>query len=152
VKKLLPLLLLVLTPALAVADDLDKYLEMLRSDLRTAKTEIHTEALDLSEADGVKFWPIQREYETELAKIGDQRLQLIKDYAAAYESMTPEAAKQLVDRAFKLESSRLALLKKYTDKVSKGVSPIIAARFAQVEAIINSLIDLQIRAETPLVP
>ncbi len=151
-KKLLPLLMLVLTPALAVADDMDKYLEMLRSDLRAAKTEIHTQALDLSEADGAKFWPIQREYETELAKLGDQRLQLIKDYAATYDSMTANTAKSLVDRAFKLESSRLALLKKYTDKVSKTVSPITGARFAQIEAIINSLIDLQIRAETPLVP
>jgi hypothetical protein len=151
-KKLLMLLLLSVTPAIAEADDVEKYVEMLRSDLRAAKTTIHTEALDLSAADGEKFWPIQREYETELAKIGDQRLALIKDYAASYESMTPEKAKELVDRAFKLESSRLSLLKKYTDKVSKGVSPIVGARFAQVEAIINSLIDLQIRAETPLVP
>lgn len=152
-KTLLPLLLLlVLTPALAVADSMDKYLEMLRSDLRTTKTEIHTEALKLSDAEGQKFWPIQREYETNLAKIGDQRIQLIKDYAANYDSLSPVMAKQLVDRAFKLESSRLALLKKYTDRISKEVSPMVGARFAQIEAIINSLVDLQIRAETPLVP
>src|SRR5262245_20046208 len=152
VKRLMALLLLVVTPALAAADDMDKYLELLRSDLRTAKTQIHTEALKLSDADGQKFWPIQREYETELAKIGDQRVQLIKDYVSNYDSLTPDMAKKLVERAFKLESSRLALLKKYTDKVSKGVSPMVAAKFAQVEAIINSLIDLQIRAETPLAP
>lgn len=151
-KRLLPLLLLVLTPALAVADSMDKYMEMLRSDLRSAKTQIHTEALKLSDAEGQKFWPIQREYETNLAKIGDQRIQLIKDYAAAYDSLSPAVAKQLVDRAFKLESSRLSLLKKYTDRVSKEVSPMVGARFAQVEALINSLIDLQIRANTPLVP
>jgi hypothetical protein len=36
--------------------------------------------------------------------------------------------------------------------VSKTVSPTVAARFAQVEAIVNSLIDLKLRAETPLVP
>ena len=149
---LLPLFLLLAIPTLAVADDLDKYLEMMRSDLRAAKTEIHTEALELTDAQAEAFWPIQREYETELAKLGDQRMQLIKDYAAAYESMSPEIAKKLVERAFKLESSRLSLLKKYTGKVSKATSPIVAARFAQVEAIINSLLDLQIRAETPLVP
>jgi hypothetical protein len=57
-----------------------------------------------------------------------------------------------MDRAFKLESSRLTVLKKYADKVSKEVSPTVAARFAQVEAIVNSLIDLKLRAETPLVP
>jgi len=152
VKKLILSLVFVVMPAIAVADTLDKYMEMMRSDFRTTKTQILTEGLKLSEADGQKFWPIQREYETELAKIGDQRMQLIKDYAANYDSLTAPMAKQLTDRAFKLESSRLSLLKKYADKVSKTVSPAIAARFAQVEAIVNSLMDLQIRAETPLVP
>ena len=150
-KKLVVVLLLAVTPVMAAADSLDKYMEMLRSDFRTTKTTLLTEALKLSDTDGQKFWPIQREYETELAKIGDQRLQLIKDYAAQYDSLTPAMAKQLTDRAFKLESSRLSLLKKYTDKASKTVSPMVAARFAQVEALVNALVDLQIRANLPLV-
>ena len=149
---LFTLVLLVLVPAASFADDLDKYLEMLRSDLRAGKTALLTDALELTADQGTKFWPIQREYETELAKIGDARLQLIKDYAANYDTLTPEMSNSLVDRAFKLESSRLSLLKKYTGKVSKQVSPTIGARFAQVEAVVNSLVDLQIRAETPLVP
>jgi hypothetical protein len=152
ITRLIPILALALTPALAAADDLDKYLELLRSDLRADKTKIHTEALEMSEAEGQKFWPLQREYETELAKLGDQRLALIKDYAANYDSLTTAKAKDLVGRAFKLESSRLSLLKKYTDKIMKETSPRVGARFAQVEAVINSLIDLQIRAETPLMP
>ena len=151
-KRLLLLVLFVLTPTIAAADDIDKYLELLRSDFRTTKTQIHTEGLKMTTAEADKFWPIQRAYEAELAKIGDQRVQLIKDYAAKYDSMDATSAKQLVDRAFKLENARLSLLKKYTDKVGKEVSPLVAARFAQLEAIINSLIDLQIRASTPLVP
>jgi hypothetical protein len=149
---LLPLFLLLAAPTVAFADDMDKYVELMRSDLRNGKTELLTHALKLSDADGAKFWPIQREYETELAKVGDQRMQLLKDYAANYDSLTQEMAKSLMDRAFKIESSRLAVLKKYADKVSKAVSPSTAARFAQVEAIVNSLIDLKLRAETPLVP
>ena len=149
---LLPLLILLVAPTVAFADDMEKYVELMRSDLRNGKTELLTEALKLSDADGAKFWPIQREYETELAKVGDQRIQLLKDYAANYDSLTAEMAKSLLDRAFKIESSRLTVLKKYTDKVAKAVSPSVAARFAQVEALVNSLIDLKLRAETPLVP
>ena len=152
---LLPLLVALVVPVLprvAVADDMDKYVELMRSDLRNGKTELLTEALKLSDAEGKKFWPIQREYETELAKVGDQRIQLLKDYAAAYDSMTATTAKSLMDRAFKLETTRLSVLKKYADKVAKDVSPRVAARFAQVEAVVNSLIDLKLRAETPLVP
>src|SRR5262245_33260927 len=105
-KRLWLLLLLgaVAAPAgLAVADDVDKYAEMMRSDLRNEKTKILTEGLSLSEAEGQKFWPIYREYETQLAKLEDQRIQLIKDYAANYDKLTPETADKLVDRAFKLE-------------------------------------------------
>lgn len=151
-KKIWLALVLVMMPAFAIADTMDKYMEMLRSDFRTTKTRVLTEGLKLTEAEGQKFWPIQREYETELAKIGDQRLQLIKDYAAHYDSLSPAMARQLTDRAFKLESSRLSLLKKYTDKESKAVSPMVAARFAQIEATVNAMIDLQIRANLPLVP
>lgn len=152
-KWVLPTLFLLLVVApVAMADDVAKYVELLRSDLRTQKTELLTEALELSPAESDKFWPIQREYETELAKLGDQRVQLIKDYAADYDSLKKDSAKKLMERAFKLESSRLSLLKKYADKVSQKVSPVVAARFAQVEAIVNSLMDLQIRAETPLMP
>jgi hypothetical protein len=149
---LLPLLLAMVVPTVAVADDMDKYVELMRSDLRNGKTELLTEALKLNDADGKKFWPIQREYETELAKVGDQRIQLLKDYAANYDSLTATMAKSLMDRAFKIETARLTVLKKYADKISKDVSPSVAARFAQVEAIVNSLIDLKLRAETPLVP
>jgi hypothetical protein len=151
-KRLLTVLVALLLPAVAAADDLSKYMEMMRSDLRNEKTKILTEGLHLSDVEDRKFWPIQREYENELAKVGDQRLQLIKDYSANYQKLTPEMAKKLVDRAFKVEDDRLKVLKKYTDKVAKEVSPMVAARFAQIEALVNSLVDLQLRADTPLVP
>jgi hypothetical protein len=154
VKKLLTVvaMLLIAIPSLAIADDMEKYIELLRSDLRTTKTQIHTEALELSTEQAEVFWPIQREYETELAKLGDERLQLIKDYAANYAAMQPDVAKKLVDRAFKLDSKRLSLLKKYTDKISKKVSPVTGARFAQIESVLNSMVDLQIRSELPIMP
>lgn len=153
-KKLFPLMLamLVAAPVVAAADDIDKYLELLRSDLRAGKTEILTEALELNDADGAKFWPIQRQYETELAKIADKRITLIKDYAANYDSMNSQIATKLIDRAFKLDQERTTLLKKYTGQISKAVGPATGARFAQIESFVNDLIDLQVRAETPLVP
>jgi len=91
-KRTLLALALLLLPAVALADDLDKYIELMRSDLRTGKTAVMTEYMKLSDADGAKFWPLQREYETELAKIEDQRIAMIKDYAANYASLTDQKA------------------------------------------------------------
>lgn len=151
-KKVFAILCLALVPALAWADGMDQYIEMLRNDVRTSKVRIITEALEMNSAQSDKFWPIQREYETELAKLQDQRIAMIKQYAADYESMNDAKATALMNQALKLQDQRTALLKKYAGKVSKGVSPIIAARYVQVEAFVQSLVDVQVRAEIPLVP
>ena len=151
-KKTLLLALFLLVPAFAFAQNTDKTMEMLRSDLRAAKTQLLTDSMKLTDAQGTKFWPIQREYETELAKLNDQRIAMIKDYAASYGSMTDAKAGELMNSAFKLGDQRSALLKKYAGKVSKAVSPTAAARFAQTESYVHSLLDVQIRGEVPLVP
>ena len=70
-----------------VSDDtreanLHAYVELLRSDIRSQRVAIITELMNFSEAEDAKFWPVYREYETELAKVNDDRLALIKEYAA----------------------------------------------------------------------
>ena len=54
-------------PLMAQSYTPERYFELLRSDVRTAKVEILTEALDLSDAEAAAFWPVYREYETELS-------------------------------------------------------------------------------------
>jgi len=149
-KRILIVLALLIVPAMSFADDLDKYVELMRSDLRTTKTAVLTEYMHLSEADGTKFWPIQREYETELAKVQDKRIAMIKDYAASYDSLTNAKANTLMAESFKLVEARTTLLKKYSGKIAKEVSPKIGVRFAQVEGFIQSLVDVQVRGEVPL--
>ena len=65
------------------------------------------------------FWPVYREYEHELAKIGDERIAIIKDYAANFENMTDEKAKNLIERSFKFQEKRTKLRKKYFKKMDK---------------------------------
>jgi len=151
-KKVLIVLCLALVPAIAFADSMDKYVEMMRNDVRTAKVRIITEALEMNSTQSDKFWPIQRAYETDLAKLQDERIAMIKQYAADYESMNDAKATALMNHALKLQDQRSALLKKYAGKVSKGVSPIIAARYVQVESFVQSLVDVQVRSEIPLIP
>ena len=151
-KKMALLAALLMVPALALADGLDKNIEMLRSDLRTTKVSLLTESLGMTEAQSSKFWPIQREYETALASLQDQRIALIKDYANNFDSLTDAKATELMNKAIKLDEQRNALIKKYAARASKEVSPKIGARYYQVEKFVQSLIDVQIRGEVPLVP
>ncbi len=142
--------LLVAPPSSAQSPTPEAYMELLRSDVRTSKVEILTEALALSEPQGEAFWPIYREYGTELAKLGDRRIAMIKAFAETYGSTTDEQATLFANDWFALHSDRLKLRKNYFNKVSKAVSPLVAAQFIQLENVIGMLIDIQVAAELPL--
>ncbi len=127
------------------------YVELLRSDLRTQKVAIIAEMMQFNEADDKKFWPIYREYETELAKINDDRIALIADYAASYEGMTDAIADRIALGALDLEGRRNELKSKYYARFKAALSPLTAAKFLQVENQILLLLDLQIAAALPVV-
>ncbi len=129
----------------------NSYIELLRSDIRTQKVALLTEALELTEAEAEAFWPIHRQYETELSSLGDDRLKLMKNYAETFATMTDEQAKGLAKDWFKLQEGQTALLKKYFKKFDKAISSKVAAKFIQIENQIGMLIDLQVAAETPLI-
>ena len=150
--KFMKSLVLVVVAACAAAPSFAQrdLIEIMRSDLRTEKTAIVTQAMQLTEAQAELFWPVYREYETEMVKLNDERIALIKEYAATYESMDEKTAKSLIDRSFKLQETRTKTLKKYVGKMSKAVDMKTAARWGQVEYALGSAIDLQIASELPL--
>jgi len=141
----------VLFAANIFAQDVDAFVEMLRSDLKTEKVAIITEVMDFTEEESAAFWPLYRQYDLDLTKIKDQRIALIKDYAANFDNMTNEKAKELMDGTIKYREDELNLRKKYFKKFDKILPTIKAARFMQLENQIDLLINLQIASELPLV-
>jgi len=146
------LIALAQTPAIgADTATLDKYVELLRSDLKADKTALLTEALALSDAEGKAFWPIYREYDTELSAWGDARYSLLKQYAKAYNAdvVTDDIATDLAKRFMDLQKQRADLVAKYYKKIAKEVSPMRGAQFLQAEHQISLLVDLAIASEVP---
>ena len=58
--------------------NLHAYAELLRSDVRTQKVAIITEVMGFTEAEDKAFWPIYRQYDAEMSKLGDERVSLIE--------------------------------------------------------------------------
>jgi hypothetical protein len=127
------------------------YAELLRSDVRAQKVAIITELMNFTEAEDAAFWPIYREYDLEMAKLGDERVALIAEYASNYSTLTDAIAEKLASKALDLEARRQALKSKYFDRVKTALSPRTALRFLQVEHQLLLLIDLQISAALPIV-
>jgi hypothetical protein len=130
--------------------NLSAYAELLRSDVRAQKIAIITEVMGLTETEDKAFWPIYREYDLEMARLGDERMAMIAEYARGYAQMTDAAAEQIAGKALDLEARRQALKAKYHDRVQKALSPRTALRFLQVEHQLLLIIDLQIAAALPV--
>ena len=130
--------------------EVDQYVELVRMDVRQGRAELVGETMQLSASQAATFWPIYAEYETAFTALGDTELQLIRDYAAVFFTMTDAAADMLVERLFQLEEDEQALIREYHGKISSAVGGAVAARFVQVERRINTLLDLQLAAEVPL--
>jgi hypothetical protein len=130
--------------------NLAAYAELLRSDVRAEKVAILTEVMGFTEAEDKAFWPIYREYDAEMSKLGDERVALIADFTGHYEQMTDAAADQIATKALDLEARRQAVKAKYYDRVKKATSPRTALRYLQVEHQLQQIIDLQISAALPI--
>jgi hypothetical protein len=127
------------------------YTELLRSDVRAQAVAIITEVMEFSEDEDARFWPVYREFERDLARLNDDRLALIKEYALNYKQMTDAVADKLARGALDLEGKRHELKVKYYDRFKSVLAPKTAAKFLQVENQILLLLDLQIAASLPIV-
>ncbi len=131
--------------------NLSAYAELLRSDVRAQKVAIITEVMGFTEAEDKAFWPIYREYDLEMAKLGDERVAMIAEYASNYSKLTDAMAETLASKALDLEARRQAVKAKCYERLKVALSPRTALRFLQVEHQLLLVIDLQISASLPIV-
>jgi hypothetical protein len=129
---------------------LKAYADALRADVKTEKKALLTRAMQFTAEEDKVFWPLYNAYLAELAKIGDERIAIIKVYADNYQKMTNAIASDLAKRSIAVQKQRTALLEKYYDQIAKALTPIRAVRFLQIENSLNMLIDIQLAAEIPL--
>src|SRR5215470_2929768 len=80
--------------------NIQEYIELLRADVRQQKSEMLGAVMLLSAEDAAKFWPIYSDYDAQLAKLNDQRVANIEEYARNYNQMTDEKADELTQGAF----------------------------------------------------
>jgi hypothetical protein len=131
--------------------NVQSYIDLLRKDLRQQKDEIMGSMMLLSAADAAKFWPIYSDYDAALAKLNDQRIENIKQYAHSYNDLTDEEADRLIQKSVAFQKERAELLAATYEKVKQALGGITAARFAQIEHQLLLIIDLQIDSSLPIV-
>ncbi len=131
--------------------NLKAYVDLLRKDVKKEKVSILTDLMNLTPDEAAKFWPIYNDYDKALTVLADERVALIKLYADSYGNLTPAIATKLATGALDLDAKRNQLKREYVHKFSQAISPILAARFLQIENQIEKILDLQIASSLPVI-
>lgn len=128
----------------------DQDIQMLRSDLRSAKKQIIAQNMTLTDAQAEKFWPVYDAYTQETIKLNDARFALIKQYADSYNTMTDAQANDLMKKQVALDQSFVQLRQSWIPKFEKVLSAKQTALFFQLDRRVGLLVDLQLASAIPL--
>lgn len=131
--------------------EFNKNLALMRKDLRSEKKQLIAENMELTDAESVKFWVVYDQYAAELSRIYDERVAIIKEYAANFDKLTDATAASLIKRSIDNEAAIVSLRQKYQPKVAKILPGRKTALFFQIDRRLGLLIDLQLASEIPLV-
>lgn len=147
-KLLIVLALLFAMPA--VADDLDEYIQLLKTDLKAESKDIISKGMQtFTDEEAKRFWPIYESYLVERDKFIDARVAVIKAYADQYDSMTDAKAEELLNRRFQQIQLRNKLDEKYRPQFATALSPRRLVRFYQIQHELDLLIELRAVSQIP---
>lgn len=130
----------------------DTDIQLLRSDLQADKNKVIGDTMQFTDAESSAFWPVYRDYVRDQQKIGDERLEVIKDYAKNYDSMNDDKARDMVQRMINVEDETLNLREDYWPKFMKALGAKRAAKFYQIDNRITLMVNLQLASAIPLIP
>ena len=125
-------------------------IQLLRQDIRAKKQELITQNLPLTESEATKFWPIYRHYTADLIEINNEKVRLIKDYAAMWGNMSDQDALIYIRRWLEVDEKVQALRLSYVPTVSQVLPGKKAATFFQLDRRISMMIDVQLSSQIPL--
>jgi len=129
----------------------DDDITLFRKDVRSLRKQIIAANLDLTDTEAQQFWPIFDRYTAELRKLFDRKFEVLKEYAANYDTITDEQADTYIQGRAEVEESILQLRLKYIPIFRKVLSGKTAALFTQIDWRLGLVIDLQLASQVPMV-
>ena len=126
-------------------------MQLVREKIQTDKKLFIAQNMNLTESEAKVFWPVYESYQKDLAKLVDKTVKLVENYAANYQTMTEEAAKELINGYLAIEGERVALMKSFLPKFRKVLPEKKVARYYQIENKIDAVVNYGLARQIPLV-
>jgi hypothetical protein len=128
-------------------------MEILRQKIKADKKLVVAQNLNLTDAEGAKFWPVYEAYQKDLQQISERLAMVILAYADAYYNgpVTNEKAKKLLDEYLAIDDAEAKLKSATTPKILAALPAVKAARYVQIENKIRAVVRYELAAAIPLV-
>ena len=125
--------------------------ELMRSDIRTMKASLIADRMKFTDQEAAAFWPVYRQYETDLAAINDKKVSIMKDYVNHHQSLNDKQAKQLAEDVFDVDQKTLDLRTKCFGALEKVLPGKTIVRWLQLERRLQLLVDAQLSKDLPVI-
>jgi len=126
-------------------------MQIVREKVQADKKLLVAANMELTESEAKAFWPVYEKYQDELFLLRARTVKLINDYADAYENMSNEKAKKLLEELIVIEALGPKLRQAYLPKFRKVLPEIKVVRYYQIENKINAALNYEIAANIPLI-
>ena len=138
------------TPSDVVSGEILDEIALTRAAIQTRRQAIVTSAMDLTAPESQAFWPLYRDYRSDMAKVDDRLVDLIIVYVGNHDSLSDNMATKLLNDYLDIERARLEIKTQYVPRFL-GVMPATkVARFYQVDNKLDKKIQAELAAEIPL--
>ncbi len=124
--------------------------EVSRAQIQAERQAIVNRAMELTDSESTAFWPLYREYRTKMAEVTDKQVATIKEYAAAFNSMTDKEADRLMSNYMDYQKDKLNLERDYVKKFKKILPTRKVARYFQLEHKLDAIIEYDLAKSIPL--
>ena len=139
--------LLLLTPALALADDAA---ELKKKIFMDQKKLVVMENMEFTEQEAQQFWPVYEKHQEELFKSSLQLVNVIASYASVYNEMKNDEALALLDEFQQAQKQRLDILHQYANDLKKVLPGTKVMRSLQIEYKLQAIARFEMAKNIPL--
>ncbi len=124
--------------------------QLLIAQIQGDKRAIVLSTLQLTDAEVQAFTPIFDKYQAEMKKLATRYTDVLNKFASNYDSMTDDAADDIMKESFKVREDRNELLKDYAKRMGKNLPATKVLRWVQIEGKMSALLDWQMAQIIPL--
>lgn len=130
--------------------DLNDTFELIRNVVQFDRRVIVTDSLLLTPEENNDFWPIYNDYRADIQEVHDRTLLLITDFAANYESLPDDSAREMLDEYLDIEDDLLRVRTRYVRRFDNVLPPVKLLRFYQIENKLDVVYRLSLADQIPL--